>query len=611
MNIESPVFIFLCKWTVLLALGWTAHGLLRSRDARWRLILWRSVLCFGLALPLLQFFPMPAVQVPVNKVAQMVSETITLPAPALPASAPAASHLAPLTSDVQNPSLIHAMYDQVAGFFPTLSWSDILIAIWIVGALCGAVRLLRFLDQLAALRRAAVPASPAVQELTAEVLRRWQISGSVLVLVSDSAVSPFAFGIFRPAIMLPAKMAQSLSSEEMAALLGHEVAHLRRCDLWWCVGWRWMKAIFWFHPLIWKLPDVHSLACEEEADRLASSYLTSRASYARLLAQLTLRVLAIPQVETQLAVNGTAQITHRLHRLQKDWGPWNRKQTVAACLLVLAMALVSMGCNVKRSADPRLEKKVEYSTKQASVQDIVQSLAEQVGLRYDWQKSFDQTHPLCLQWVWNVTIDGKTCQEALEQILKPVGLRYQVENGVLVLSRQGEGMQNAPQGASRQLAPEQQQGLKRMQSYRGKYAQRQALDVSTHTEAKVVEVENAYQAALSNFCSPECIEAHKKFIEKYPGFNRTGCALSELAGMSEFTSPETEQYYKECIQKYDDCYWGDGVQVGPFARFGLANYYKNTEQNDKAEALYTEIKDNYPDSIDHSGQLLVDCINKQ
>jgi beta-lactamase regulating signal transducer with metallopeptidase domain len=539
MNIESPVFIFLCKWTVLLALGWTAHGLLRSRDARWRLILWRSVLCFGLALPLLQFFPMPAVQVPVNKVAQMVSETITLPAPALPASAPAASHLAPATSDVQNPSLIHAMYDQGADFFPTLSWSDILIAIWIVGALFGAIRLLRFLDQLAAIRRAAVPASPAVQELTAEVLRRWQISGSVLVLVSDSAVSPFAFGIFRPAIMLPAKMAQSLSSEEMAALLGHEVAHLRRCDLWWCVGWRWMKAIFWFHPLIWKLPDVHSLACEEEADRLASSYLTSRASYARLLAQLTLRVLALPELETQLVVNGTAQITHRLQRLAKDLRPWNRKQTVGACFLVLAMGLVSVGCDVNSKKNDQ----------------HIQALEAKVA---ELEHKLDQ-------------------------------------------------MQSAPQ----QLTPEQQQGQKRMQSYRGRFQQRYGLDVRTHTEAKVVEVENAYQVIIRNFGSPECIEAHKKFIKKYPGFNRTGCALSELAGMSQITSPEAEQCYQECIQKYDDCYWGDGVQVGPFARFGLANYYKNTEQNDKAEALYTEIKDNYPDSIDHSGQLLVDCINKQ
>jgi beta-lactamase regulating signal transducer with metallopeptidase domain len=358
MNIEFPAFSFLCKWTILLALGWTAHGLLRARDARWRLILWRSVLCFGLALPLLQFLPMPSVQVPVDKVAQMVSDTITLPAsaslaPALPASAPAASHLALATSEVQNPSLIHATYNRWADFFPTLSWSDIVIAIWVVGALFGAIRLLRFLDQLAALRRAAVPASPAVQELTAEVLGRWQIRGSVLVLVSDSAVSPFAFGIFRPAIMLPAKMAQSLSSEEMAALLGHEVAHLRGRDLWWCVGWRWMKAIIWFHPLIWKLPDVHSLACEEEADRLASSYLTSRASYARLLSQLTLRVLALPELETQLVVNGTAQITHRLERLAKDLGPWDRKQTVGACFLVLAMALVSVGCDVNSKKNDR------------------------------------------------------------------------------------------------------------------------------------------------------------------------------------------------------------------------------------------------------------------
>jgi len=535
MNIESPVFIFLCKWTLLLALGWTAHGLLRSRDARWRLILWRGVLCFGLALPLFQFLPIPAVQIPVDKVPQIFSETITLPAPALPASAPAASHRARATSEVQNPSFIRA--------FSTVSWSDILIAIWVAGALFGAIRLLRFLDQLAALRRAAVPASPAIQELAAEILRRWQISRSVLVLVSESAVSPFVFGILRPAIMLPAKMAQSLSSEEMAALLGHEMAHLRRRDLWWCVGWRWVKAIFWFHPLILKLPDVHSLACEEEADRLASSSMESRDSYARVLAQLTLRVLALPELETQLAVNGTAQITHRLQRLAKNLGTWNRKQTVGAYFLVLAMALVSAGCDVSSKKNDQQIKALE-----AKVAEL--------------ERRLDET-------------------------------------------------QNAPQQQKRQLTPEQQQGLERMRSYRGKFEQRYGLDVRTHTEAKVVEVENAYQAIERNFGSPECIEAHKKFIKKYPGFNRTGCALSELAGMSEFTSPETEQYYKECIQKYDDCYWGDGVQVGPFARFSLAFYYKNSGQNDKAEALYTEIKDNYPDSIDHEGQLLVDVIKKQ
>jgi serine/threonine protein kinase/C-terminal processing protease CtpA/Prc len=104
-------------------------------------------------------------------------------------------------------------------------------------------------------------------------------------------------------------------------------------------------------------------------------------------------------------------------------------------------------------ADPRLGKKVKYASEQASVQDIVQSLAEQVGLRYDWQKSFTQTDPLCRNWVRNVAIEDKTCAQALEQILKPFGLRYQVEEGVLVLSRQDEGTQPPKSGAQAPAGP--------------------------------------------------------------------------------------------------------------------------------------------------------------
>lgn len=284
---------------------------------------------------------------------------------------------------------------------------------------------------------------------------------------------------------------------------------------------------------------MHSLACEEEADRLASSYMASRASYARVLAQLTLRVLALPEMETQLVVNGTAQITHRLQRLAKDLGPWNRKQTVGAYFLVLAMALVSVGCDVNSKKNDQ-----QIQALEAKVAELEHRLDEM-------------------------------------------------------------------QGASPQLTPEQQQGRERMQSYRGKYQERYGLDVRTHPQAKVVEVENAFaETQRNNFRSPEFIEALKKFVKKYPGFNRTGCALCQLVGSStEF--PDAEQYFKECIPKYDDCYWEDGVQVGPFARFNLAWHYKHAGQNDKAEALYKEIKDNYPDSIDHTGQLLVDVINKQ
>jgi hypothetical protein len=87
-------------------------------------------------------------------------------------------------------------------------------------------------------------------------------------------------------------------------------------------------------------------------------------------------------------------------------------------------------------ADARLDAKVKFASKQASVQDIVQSLAQQAGLGYERKKSFAQTDPLCRRWVDNVAIEGKPCREALDQILGPVGLRYQVEHDAIVLSRQ-------------------------------------------------------------------------------------------------------------------------------------------------------------------------------
>lgn len=79
--------------------------------------------------------------------------------------------------------------------------------------------------------------------------------------------------------------------------------------------------------------------------------------------------------------------------------------------------------------------KVTYLATQASVQDIVRTMAGQAGLGYNWQKSFDQTDPLCRRWVRDVRIEAIPFGTAMQQILDPVGLRYEMENGEVVLYR--------------------------------------------------------------------------------------------------------------------------------------------------------------------------------
>jgi len=112
-----------------------------------------------------------------------------------------------------------------------------------------------------------------------------------------------------------------------------------------------------------------------------------------------------------------------------------RTRSLAAAAAVILTLLAAGWFLLRDPAQRRLERKVSYAAAQASVQDIVQDLVQQVGLGYDRQKSFYQTDPLCRRWVNNVAIRGKSCRDALDQILKPVGLRYQVEKGTIVLSR--------------------------------------------------------------------------------------------------------------------------------------------------------------------------------
>src|SRR5258708_4212505 len=59
-----PLAVLLLQWTLLLTLGWAIHGLLRNKHPGWRLILWRSLLCFGVALPFAGVLRVPRINVP-------------------------------------------------------------------------------------------------------------------------------------------------------------------------------------------------------------------------------------------------------------------------------------------------------------------------------------------------------------------------------------------------------------------------------------------------------------------------------------------------------------------------------------------------------------------
>ena len=130
-------------------------------------------------------------------------------------------------------------------------------------------------------------------------------------------------------------------------------------------------------------------------------------------------------------------------------------------------------------------------------------------------------------------------------------------------------------------------------------------DREKHSQEQLREAEHLMRIADQQWGSPEANQSLQTLIKKYPDCNRAGCAMLYIAQRAE--GEERVRYLQDCVGKYNDCFYGDGVQVGAYARFLLAQDYKG--KGEDTTALYDEIRAKYPEAVDHRGNLLVDSIN--
>lgn len=344
-----PVATVLLQWTALLALCWMTHCALRKRHARWRLILWRSALCFALVLPVAQALPLPTIEIPVEPgVAHLEAFSRESP-PSEPLQLElAGSQPSAIASERGKPDADPTFakpFPVTAGTTGApLSWATLLLLTWTIGLAAAGTRLVLLHLSLSRIVKRAAPANSPTMDHMRKIAGQMGLRRPVEVRVSDSIQSPFVCGLLRPTILVPRKLLESLSPLQTFALFAHEIAHVVQRDVLWCVAWRWMQAVCWFHPIVWKIPSAHYLACELEADRIASARFGEPRMYTQTLAELALRVVSPPTVETSLTVNGTSQIVRRLNHLRTQrLGIWKTRHTVIATVLVGSFLSLSAG----------------------------------------------------------------------------------------------------------------------------------------------------------------------------------------------------------------------------------------------------------------------------
>jgi hypothetical protein len=148
-------------------------------------------------------------------------------------------------------------------------------------------------------------------------------------------------GLLHPLVLLPSSM-RTQPIEELRLAVAHELAHVRRGDLW--LGWipALAEALFWFHPLVARAADEYSQACEEACDAEALRATgVDPYDYGRLLLALGVHhrwhgVTAMP-----CGSHDSRHLSRRLSRLT-PFAPLDPRLKRAAIVLLSGFALVGL-----------------------------------------------------------------------------------------------------------------------------------------------------------------------------------------------------------------------------------------------------------------------------
>jgi len=90
----------------------------------------------------------------------------------------------------------------------------------------------------------------------------------VCLMLSPGVRAPGVWGLWRPVVVLPKRLVEGFSDDEVEALVMHEVIHVKRWDNLVSLFQGALTCVLWFYPVVWfldkKLLQEREQACDEE-----------------------------------------------------------------------------------------------------------------------------------------------------------------------------------------------------------------------------------------------------------------------------------------------------------------------------------------------------------
>ena len=217
----------------------------------------------------------------------------------------------------------------------------LIVTVWLVGMFFFLLKMLGGLLYLQRLRhRYLTPLPRQWQEMLGALAgelnlqRHVQLAESVLVRV------PLVIGWLKPVILMPIGAVNSLTTEQVEAILAHELAHIARHDFLVNLLQSVIEILFYFNPAVWWISANVRTERENCCDDLAVQLCGDSLAYAKSLVSLQEMHQAAPAFAMPFSKNKN-QLLNRIQRiLQPSQNKSNVMEKLSATLLLLAAVVM-------------------------------------------------------------------------------------------------------------------------------------------------------------------------------------------------------------------------------------------------------------------------------
>ncbi len=218
------------------------------------------------------------------------------------------------------------------------------LVIWMVGVIVLSVRLVMGFVGVYRWRHHLEPLPERLAQRIASLSDGLGMRNFSCVFISPAVLQAMAVGYLRPMVLLPAAMVTQMQPEMLEAVIAHELAHIRRLDLWVNLAQRVTETLLFYHPAVWWLSNCLRSERELCCDELAVKATGERITYATTLESVgRSRFMAKPPIlATGLGQNNKPTLGRVRHILGLRPTQRNCPFWLAGVIAVLFLAAIAI-----------------------------------------------------------------------------------------------------------------------------------------------------------------------------------------------------------------------------------------------------------------------------